>query len=124
METRHPERAPEAFPVTPHPGTRVLRVLSRTSDEDGQINHFLLPTQPRHRNCSASVCAMFPVVTSCPLRMTCMTSMPAMVQRAAQNDLKPSIGRVIRFTARWSCSTMLLRYLQWRMAIAVFWVRL
>ena len=41
-----------------------------------------------------------------------MTSIPAIVHRAAQNDLKPSIGRVSRFTARWSCSTMLLRSLQ------------
>src|SRR6266446_506551 len=29
---------------------------------------------------------------------------------ADQNDLKPSIGRVIRLIARWSCSTILFRY--------------
>ena len=51
-----------------------------------------------------------PEVITCPLRIACMTSMPAIVHRAAQKDLKPSMGRVSRFTARWSCSTMLLRY--------------
>ena len=46
-----------------------------------------------------------------------MISMPAMVVAADQKLLKPSIGLVIRLTARWSCSTMLLRYLIWRISI-------
>ena len=41
-----------------------------------------------------------------------MISIAAMLLLAFQNDLKPSIGRVIRLIARWSCSTMLL----WRKA--------
>ena len=40
-----------------------------------------------------------------------MSSMPVRVDCAASNALNPSMGRVIRFTPRWSCSTMLLRYL-------------
>ena len=42
------------------------------------------------------------MLVSCPLRMACIVSIPAIVHRAAQKDLKPSIGRVRRFTARWS----------------------
>jgi len=45
-----------------------------------------------------------------PLRIMCMSSMPAMVDAADRNDLKPSIGRTTRLTERWSCSTMLFRY--------------
>src|SRR5471032_2266183 len=44
----------------------------------------------------------------------CMNSMPASTQRAPRNDLKLSIGLVTCLMARWSCSTMLLRYLTWR----------
>jgi hypothetical protein len=43
--------------------------------------------------------------------------MPAMIILAFQNDLKPSIGRVIRLMAWWSCSTRLLRYLEGRNSI-------
>jgi len=43
-----------------------------------------------------------------------MSSIPARVMAADQKDLKPSIGRVIRLTARWSCSTTLFRYFTWR----------
>jgi hypothetical protein len=45
-------------------------------------------------NCSTRVRAPVGVVSSCPLRIAGMTSIPAIVQRAAQKDLKPSIGRV------------------------------
>ena len=78
--------------------------------------------QPRHRTALLAFVSAFPVVISCPLRMACMTSMPAIVHRAAQNDLNPSMGRVSRFTARWSCSTILLRYFEWRMTMAVLCV--
>src|ERR1700735_817504 len=40
----------------------------------------------------------------------CMSSIPSRVTAADRNDLNPSIGRTIRLTTRWSCSTMLLRY--------------
>ena len=56
------------------------------------------------KNCAAGVYSMFPVVASCPLRRACLTSIPAIVQRAAQNGLNPSLGSVRRFTARWSFS--------------------
>lgn len=39
-----------------------------------------------------------------------MSSTPESTLAAARNDLKPGIGLVTRLTARWSCSTMLLRY--------------
>jgi hypothetical protein len=55
---------------------------------------------------------MLSVVSNCPLRIACMTSMPALVHRAAHNDLNPSVGRVSRVTARWSCSTILFRYFE------------
>jgi len=48
------------------------------------------------------------VACNCPLRIMCMSSMPAMVAAADRNDLNPSIGHTTRLTARWSCSTMLL----------------
>src|SRR5471030_342323 len=47
----------------------------------------------------------------------CMSSTPASTQPAPRNDLKLSIGLVTRLMARWSCSTMLLRYLTWRTTI-------
>jgi hypothetical protein len=40
----------------------------------------------------------------------CISSIPASVMAADQNDLKPSIGRVIRLIARRSCSTILFGY--------------
>ena len=43
-----------------------------------------------------------------------MVSMPAMRMLAQRKDLNPSIGRTILLMARWSCSTMLLRYFDWR----------
>jgi hypothetical protein len=39
--------------------------------------------------------------------------------RAQRKSLKPCIGRVMRLTARWSCPTMLLRYLHCRIATLV-----
>src|SRR5450830_2113515 len=54
----------------------------------------------------------------CPFLIMCIVSMPAMMIRALQNDLNPSIGPVILLTARWSCSTMLLRYLFWRIRMS------
>ena len=39
-----------------------------------------------------------------------MSSIPTSVSWAASNDLNPNIGRVTRFTPRWSCSTMLFKY--------------
>jgi hypothetical protein len=48
----------------------------------------------------------------CPLRIMCgISSTPPRMIRAERKSLKPCIGRVMRLTARWSCSTMLLRYL-------------
>ena len=50
-------------------------------------------------------------------RIMCINSMPASTELADRNDLKLSIGLVTRLMARWSCSTMLLRYLTWRTKI-------
>ena len=47
-----------------------------------------------------------------------MISMPAIKMRANRKVLNPSIDRVIRLMARWSCSTMLLRYFDWRSSMA------
>jgi hypothetical protein len=38
--------------------------------------------------------------------------MPARVTLARRNLLKPSIGPILAFTPRWSCSMMLLRYFE------------
>ena len=46
------------------------------------------------------------------LRMRWSSSMPAMVTLARLNLLKPSIGPILAFTPRWSCSMMLLRYFE------------
>jgi hypothetical protein len=48
-----------------------------------------------------------------------MSSVPARTLAADRKDLKPSMGRVTRLMARWSWSTMLLRYLTWRTTIAI-----
>ena len=55
---------------------------------------------------------------SWPLRIMCMSSIPARVTAADQKDLNPDIGRTSRLIARWSCSTMLLRYLTWRISMS------
>ncbi len=47
-----------------------------------------------------------------------MVSIPAMMIRALQNDLNPSIARVIRLMARWSCLTMLFKNLFCRIKIS------
>ena len=47
----------------------------------------------------------------CPLAIICINSMPLNKMRAQRNVLNPNVGRVLRLIARWSCSTMLLRYL-------------
>ena len=54
----------------------------------------------------------------CPLRIMCIVSTPASIRRAAQNDLNPIMGLTRRLMARWSCSTMLFRYLDWRSSMA------
>jgi hypothetical protein len=56
---------------------------------------------------------------SCLLRIMCIVSIPSDRIRALRHDLKPSISLVIRLIARWSCSTMLFRYLHCRRLIAV-----
>ncbi len=48
-----------------------------------------------------------------------MVSIPAMMIRALQSDLNPSIARVIRLMARCSCSTMLFKYLFCRIKISI-----
>ena len=45
-------------------------------------------------------------------------SIPAISRAADQNDLNPIICRTRRLTARWSCPTTLLRYVNWRSSIA------
>ena len=47
----------------------------------------------------------------CPFLIMCMNSMPLRMTRAQRKSLNPSIGRVMRLMARWSCSTTLFRYL-------------
>jgi hypothetical protein len=48
----------------------------------------------------------------------CMVSMPAMMRLADPKDLNPIIGRMRRLIARWSCSTRLFKYFDWRKAMA------
>lgn len=52
----------------------------------------------KEQHCSAGVKDSLSALASCPLRMAGMTSMPASGHRAAQNDLKPTIGRTSRLT--------------------------
>jgi hypothetical protein len=97
--------------------------LCRNSLIKIEISHYLLLIQPR-RKLFRWLCSRLSCVVSCPLRIAGMTSIPVMVHRAAHNDLKPSMGPVIRFTARWPCSTRLLRSFDCRRMRAVFRVRL
>jgi hypothetical protein len=75
----------------------------------------------REKNCSAAV-RLSPLssTTSCHFLSMCMRSMPTSVLWAASNDLNPSMGRVTRLTARWSCSTILFKYFTCRM---MMWIR-
>lgn len=50
-------------------------------------------------------------------RIMCLNSMPPGMMRAQRKFSKPSIGRVRRLMARWSCSTPLFRYFFWRILI-------
>jgi hypothetical protein len=45
------------------------------------------------------------------IRVMFATSIPSSVAEAEANDLKPSIGLIRLLMVRWSCSTMLFRYL-------------
>src|SRR5260221_4340235 len=47
---------------------------------------------------------------NCPLRMRCISSMPAIVIAAVAKPLKPSIVAIRCFTPRWSCSIRLFKY--------------
>ena len=94
--------------------------MSQTSDEAEQKHHSLLPTQPTHRTVllrwgQSSGGFQLSLTNGADI------SIPAILQ-AAQKDLTPSRGRTSRRTARWSCSTILLRYFLCRMTIAVLWV--
>ena len=68
---------------------------------------------------SASGSSLQPCCMSWPLRIMCINSMPARTFLADRNDLKLSIGLVTRLMARWSCSTMLFRYLTCQTTIGV-----
>lgn len=57
--------------------------------------------------------------TSSALGDLCMHSMPLSRMRVQRKFLNPNMGRVRRLIARWSCSTRLLRYLDWRILIGV-----
>lgn len=41
----------------------------------------------------------------------CVASIPASIAAAEWNALKPNIGFVMRLMKRWSCSTLLFKYL-------------
>src|SRR4051795_11655729 len=51
---------------------------------------------------------------TCPFLIIAIPSWPANVRCAVGRLPKPSPGRTRRLMRRWSCSTMLLRYLIWR----------
>ena len=53
------------------------------------------------------------------LAIMCMHSMPSRRMRAQRKFLNPNMGRVRRLIARWSCSTRLLRYLNWRILMGI-----
>ena len=55
-----------------------------------------------------------PMFRTCPFLIIAIASKPASVRRAVQKPPKPSPGRTRRLMRRWSCSTMLFRYLHWR----------
>jgi hypothetical protein len=65
----------------------------------------------RAENWSAADTMAHVAPASCPFQIMCIVSIPASRIRAQRNDLKLSIGLVMRLIARLSCSTMLFRYL-------------
>src|SRR5580704_7950311 len=52
-----------------------------------------------------------PMFRICPFLIIAIASMPVRVRRAVQKPPKPSPGRINRLIRRWSCSTMLFKYL-------------
>src|ERR1019366_9161332 len=62
------------------------------------------------QNWDAAVDAWAVGRSSCSFLIMCIVSMPARRMLAQRKDLNPSMGRTMRLIARWSCSTMLLRY--------------
>lgn len=83
-----------------------------------------MPTAYNERTCPANVkkWSAQDVGTAWPtanwrFRIMCIASLPASAKQADRKDLKLSIGPVTRSMARSSCSTMLLRYVTWRIKI-------
>src|ERR1700687_4314612 len=70
------------------------------------IAHSAFRDQPRRRRPRPN--------ENCPLRIRWASSTPAIVIAAFANDLNPAIDAQRLLMARWSCSTMLFRYLQVR----------
>jgi hypothetical protein len=56
---------------------------------------------------------------NCPLRMRCISSMPAIVIAALRDCSNPNIAAMRCLTLRWSCSIRLLRYFDDRSLVSV-----
>ena len=111
--------------LTPHQRQEILR-----RKESGEALREMVPVQiGRRSKCIPDVARRFqaPITAfqtagavrpcapsrpsrNCPLRMRCISSIPAIVAAAVLNHLNPSIGPMRSFTPRWSCSIRLFRY--------------
>ncbi len=79
----------------------------------------------RESHSAAAVRPSFPAsTTSCRFLLMGMRAIPTSMDCAASNALHPHIGRVMRLTPLWSCSTLLFTYFTCRMMIGVSWASL
>jgi DNA invertase Pin-like site-specific DNA recombinase len=111
--------------LTPHQRQEILR-----RKESGEALREMVPVQiGRRSKCIPDVARRFqaPITAfqtagavrpcapsrpsrNCPLRMRCISSIPAIVIAACRKSLKPNITAIRCFTPRWSCSIRLFRY--------------
>ena len=73
--------------------TQLVAICRRKGAES---SHYMIYAAAAE-GCAAGGCCLALRVATCPLRIACLTAMPALVQRAAQNDLEPSIVLTTRF---------------------------
>ena len=91
----------------------LFQVLSQSFRVTEQRPSFETPYPASEENCAAGVRPPS-LDWNWPLRIMCMSSIPARMMAVDQNDLNPHTGRVSRLIARWHCSTILFRYFTWR----------
>jgi len=94
---------------------RFCRVVDQTARFPGTAWHCsigrAIPASAENWSANDIVSALS--IAIWPLRIMWISAIPASPEPADRNDLKLRSGLVTRLMVRWSCPTMLLRYLTW-----------